>query len=203
MSAPEVDGDSAPETTGGLTHIDGRGHARMVDVTAKPPTKRVAVARCTVEVDGGTSRAIATGAGDALDLIEAARLAGIYAAKRTATLIPLCHPIPLHGLDIQVIVEPDRFVVEATAEVVANTGVEMEALTACAVAALTLAKASGPARAQTSVESLTLWHKSGGRSGDWERSGPDGRMAHRAPSPAPASTPGPGPIPDSAPGSPT
>jgi cyclic pyranopterin phosphate synthase len=162
----------------GLTHIDRKGRARMVDVTGKPLTRRVAVARCAVMTEVGTSRALA-GTPDGIDVIEAARFAGIHAAKCTASLIPLCHPIRIDGVTVDVVTGPDRFEITAVTEIVERTGVEMEALTACAVAALTLVKALAEVDPAASVEDLTLWHKSGGRSGDWERSGPDGRMIHQ------------------------
>jgi cyclic pyranopterin monophosphate synthase len=166
---------STVDRPGGLTHIDERGRARMVDVTDKPLTRRVAVARCSVVTEVDTSRA--TGDGD-VDIVEAARFAGILAAKQTASLIPLCHPIRIDGVRVDVVVRHHRFEVSAVTEIVERTGVEMEALTACAVAALTLVKALADLDPTASIEDLTLWHKSGGRSGDWERRGPDGRMAH-------------------------
>ncbi len=171
---------SAVDRPGGLTHIDERGRARMVDVTGKPLTRRVAVARCSVVTQVDTSRATDVGDGDGggIDIVEAARFAGIQAAKQTASLIPLCHPIRIDGVQVDVVVRPHRFEVSAVTEIVERTGVEMEALTACAMAALTLVKALADLDPTASIEDLTLWHKSGGRSGDWERRGPDGRMAH-------------------------
>ncbi|MGO8859455.1 MAG: cyclic pyranopterin monophosphate synthase MoaC [Acidimicrobiales bacterium] len=166
---------SAVDRPGGLTHIDGHGRARMVDVTAKPLTRRVAVAKCSVVTGADASRA---GEGIDIDVIEAARVAGMLAAKQTASLIPLCHPIRIDGVRVDVVRHAHRFEVSAVTEIVERTGVEMEALTACAVAALTLVKALADLDPAASIEDLTLWHKSGGRSGDWERRGPDNRMTH-------------------------
>jgi cyclic pyranopterin phosphate synthase len=168
----------AGKAQGRLTHIDDHGKARMVDVTQKPLTQRVAVAKCAVISTIGTARALSAYQGE-LDMVEGARFAGIQAAKQTASLIPLCHPIRLDGVSVEIVVESDHFAVSARTEIVERTGVEMEALTACAVAALTLVSALIEVDPAASIEDLTLWHKSGGRSGDWERTGPDGKMRHR------------------------
>jgi cyclic pyranopterin phosphate synthase len=106
------------------------------------------------------------------DMIELARYAGIMAAKQTAKLIPLCHPIEVDSVVVEVRPGRDRFDVQAIAQIVERTGVEMEALTACAVTALTLVGAVHARDPWASVEELTLWHKSGGRSGSWSRSDP-------------------------------
>jgi cyclic pyranopterin phosphate synthase len=169
---------SATTDDGGLTHIDEQGRARMVDVTQKPLTRRIALAKCVVVTDVGTAAAL-TAAEGGLDIVEAARFAGIQAAKQTAMLIPLCHPIRIDRVSVDVVVATHRFEVSATTEIVERTGVEMEALTACAVAALTLFHALLEVDPSASVEALTLWRKSGGRSGIWERTGPDGRMTHQ------------------------
>jgi cyclic pyranopterin phosphate synthase len=120
--------------------------------------------------------------------VEGARFAGIQAAKQTSSLIPLCHPIRIDGVRVDVTLGVHRIEISAVAEIVERTGVEMEALTACAFAALTLVGALMEVDPEASLEELTLWHKSGGRSGDWERQGPEGRLT-RAPGPkgAPAS----------------
>jgi cyclic pyranopterin phosphate synthase len=170
-----IDGEDHP---GGLTHIDRHGVARMVDVTGKPLTRRVAVARCVVVTEADTTRAIAPSP-EGIDIVEAARFAGMQAAKQTASLIPLCHPIRIDWVRVDVVVETGRFEIAAVTEIVERTGVEMEALTACAVAALTLVKALADLDPAASIEDLTLWHKSGGRSGDWERSGPERQMHHQ------------------------
>ena len=121
-----------------LTHIDNRGRARMVDVSAKPVQFREAVARGTIKLQPSTirlikSRAIAKG-----DVLHTARLAGIQAAKRTGELIPLCHPLNLTHVDVDVVVGRNSIDVTATARITAQTGIEMEALTAVAVATLTI-----------------------------------------------------------------
>ena len=162
----------------GLTHIDGQGRARMVDVTQKPLTRRIAVAKCVVATEVGTARALSARE-EGLDVVEAARFAGIQAAKQTASLIPLCHPIRIDRVTVDIGVETHHFAVSAITEIVERTGVEMEALTACAVAALTLFHALLEVDPSATIEALTLWRKSGGRSGEWERTGPEGRMTHR------------------------
>jgi cyclic pyranopterin monophosphate synthase len=162
-----------------LTHIDGHGRAHMVDVTAKPLTKRVAVAKCVVATNANALLTLGEHS-DGLNVVEAARLAGIQAAKQTAFLIPLCHAIRIDRVAVDVHVGEDRIEISALAEVVERTGVEMEALTACGVAALTLAAALVGHDPEVSIEDLTLWHKSGGRSGDWQRSGTDGRLIRDA-----------------------
>jgi cyclic pyranopterin phosphate synthase len=158
-----------------LTHIDAQGRARMVDVTGKPMTRRVAVAKCAVVTSADTAQVLRE-APDGIDIIEAARVAGMQGAKLTWSLIPLCHSIHIDGVDVRVDVQPHRFDVMARTEVTERTGVEMEALTACAIAGTSLVKAIVEFDPEVSIEELTLWHKSGGRSGDWHRPGPDGRL---------------------------
>src|SRR5437764_7908091 len=123
-----------------LTHLDERGQARMVDVGAKPATERWALARAVVRVSPETARVVERGDAPKGDVLGVARLAGIQAAKRTAELIPLCHPLALTFVDIAAEVDADAGAVTLTAEARTNaqTGVEMEAMTACAVAALTV-----------------------------------------------------------------
>jgi cyclic pyranopterin phosphate synthase len=152
--------------------MDEHGHARMIDVTAKPLTRRVAVARCAVvtTVDG---RAALGGVHDGVDPVEAARVAGIQGAKLTSSLVPLCHSIRVDHVSVDVEVTSHRIEITAVTEIVERTGVEMEALTACAVAGLTLVSSLLELDPEASIEELTLWHKSGGRSGEWQRSGPD------------------------------
>ncbi len=134
----------------------------MVDVTGKPWTHRRALARCHVEM-GGAAHALSD------ELINQARLAGIQAAKQTARLIPLCHPLAVSDVDVSVSVRPTSIEIEGTAEVIGQTGVEMEALTACAFAALTLTAALSPTDEGVRITDLELWEKSGGRSGTWLR----------------------------------
>jgi cyclic pyranopterin phosphate synthase len=147
---------------GGLTHLDERGHAHMVDVTGKPETRRRAVAGCRVEWVADSPGF----APDARALAEA-RVAGITAAKATSALVPLCHPLPLEEVRIDFDVRPGMVNVRAETVVVARTGVEMEALAACALAGLSLVGALSPRRAW--LGGLSLHHKSGGRSGTYER----------------------------------
>jgi cyclic pyranopterin monophosphate synthase len=156
----------------------------MVDVMAKPLTRRVALARCAVVTVADATKVLGE-VPDDLDVVEGARFAGIQAAKQTALLIPLCHPIRIDRVRVEVAVDVHRIEISAVTEIVERTGVEMEALTACAVAALTLIKALIHADPEASVEELTLWHKSGGRSGDWVRNGPKDRLTRSL---APATT---------------
>jgi cyclic pyranopterin phosphate synthase len=147
--------------TAALTHVDEVGRARMVDVTGKPETHRRAEARCLVGAVAPSDDVTAVPD----DVLEAARLAGVQAAKATARLIPLCHPLGAVGTDVMVFRRAGVVEVRAVAEVTARTGVEMEALTACLVAGLTIVAAVGPELAR--VDELRVWHKSGGRSGTW------------------------------------
>jgi cyclic pyranopterin monophosphate synthase len=156
-----MDGDA-------LTHLDERGAARMVDVGAKDVTERTAVASCTVVITPATADLLADGTlpkGDALAL---ARVAGIQAAKRTPELIPLCHQIALTGVEIDLHVDRGTGRVEVTATVRARdrTGVEMEALTAASVAALTLYDLVKAVQKDAVITDLRLRRKTGGRSGD-------------------------------------
>jgi cyclic pyranopterin phosphate synthase len=150
----------------------------MVDVTAKPLTRRVALARCAVVTVADATKVLAE-ASDGLVVVEGARFAGIQAAKQTSSLVPLCHPIRIDRVAVDVIVDVHKVEISAVTEIVERTGVEMEALTACAVAALTIVQALIPVDPDASIEELTLWHKSGGRSGDWVRNGPEGRLTRR------------------------
>lgn len=164
------------ELGGAFTHLDRHGHARMVDVTSKAVTSRRAVARAVVRTAAELPDALASCDPDPL---VAARVAGVQAAKRTAELIPLCHPLPVSRLQVEVQVRHQRIEIMAVAEVIERTGVEMEALTACAVTGLTLVAALQPVDPAAWLDQLTLWHKSGGRSGTWERVATDGDGAVR------------------------
>ncbi len=150
-----------------FTHLDETGRARMVDVTGKPVTERRATARCVVRA--GTDALEAVGKDE--DVVPFARAAGIQAAKRTPSLVPLCHPLPLDGAEVRVDLDGAVGIarVEVTTSVVARTGVEVEALTACAFAGLTLLMALRHYDPDATLTTLALWHKSGGRSGTWER----------------------------------
>ncbi len=154
-----------------FTHLDERGRARMVDVTAKQPTRRRALARCAVLTAAPLPEALAGGP-DSPDVMVAARLAGVQAAKQTSQLIPLCHPIPLTDVEVELAIRPGRLEVAARTVVVVRTGVEMEALTACTVAGLTIVRALLGVDPGAQLSALTLWYKAGGRSGTWVRSPP-------------------------------
>ena len=186
MCTPPAQSDQSGPDRGALTHIDDHGRARMVDVMAKALTRRVALARCAVVTSVDATKVLAE-TPDGLNVVEGARFAGIQAAKQTSSLIPLCHPIRIDGVRVEVTVDAHRIEVSAVTDIVERTGVEMEALTACAVAALTLVKALIGVDPEASIEELTLWHKSGGRSGNWERHGPEGHLT-RTVTPAEAST---------------
>ncbi len=155
--------------TDGFTHLDDDGRARMVDVGDKDATRRRAVARATVRMEAETAQALSSGAVPKGDVLAVARVAGIQAAKRTSELVPLCHPLMLSSVAVDLVVGEDRVDVEAVAETVERTGVEMEALTACAVAALTVYDMCKALDRSMVVEGLAVWEKSGGRSGDWRR----------------------------------
>jgi cyclic pyranopterin phosphate synthase len=142
----------------------------MVDVTPKETTHRRALARCKVQMLPETTVAIATNAVNKGDVLGAARIAGIQAAKRTPELIPLCHPLLVGGVLINFTMGDDHVEVEAQVEAVDRTGVEMEAMTACAVAALTIYDMCKSADRSMVITELSLWEKSGGRSGTWRRS---------------------------------
>ncbi len=153
----------------GLTHVDPLGRARMVDVTPKEATHRRALARCRVEMLPETTAKVASNAITKGDVLGAARIAGIQAAKRTADLIPLCHPLLVGSVYIDFTLGDDYVEVETQVETVDRTGVEMEALTACAVAALTIYDMCKSADRSMKIGELALWEKTGGRSGTWRR----------------------------------
>jgi cyclic pyranopterin phosphate synthase len=155
-----------------LTHLDDAGQAQMVDVSDKPPTARRAVARATVIVSPDTARAVHRGDTPKGEVLGTARIAGIQAAKRTAELIPLCHPLALShvGVDAEVDVERGRITLTTEARTTGPTGVEMEALTAASVAALTVYDMVKGIERGARITDLELLEKSGGRSGEWRRS---------------------------------
>jgi cyclic pyranopterin phosphate synthase len=161
--------DLLPMPNRGLTHVDPLGRARMVDVTPKEPTHRRAIARCKVRMLPETTVKIASNAINKGDVLGAARIAGIQAAKRTAELIPLCHPLLVGSVALNFTIGDDFVEVETQVEAVDRTGVEMEAMTACAVAALTIYDMCKSADRSMVVEELCLWEKTGGRSGVWRR----------------------------------
>ncbi|MBD0344664.1 MAG: cyclic pyranopterin monophosphate synthase MoaC [Coleofasciculus sp. Co-bin14] len=152
-----------------LTHLDTQGQAQMVDVSTKVPTQRQAVAAAQVRMNATTFEAIETGNAPKGDVLGTARIAGIMAAKQTANLIPLCHPLPLHKVEVQITpnVELPGYQIQASVTTKAETGVEMEALTAVSVAALTLYDMAKALEKSIQIESIRLLSKTGGKSGDY------------------------------------
>jgi cyclic pyranopterin phosphate synthase len=155
-----------PERPPRLTHLDDAGNARMVDVGAKPETERVARARARVRMSPDSARAVQHGNGPKGEVLGVARLAGVQAAKQTGQLIPLAHPLALTFVEVSASVEPERGLVELVSEVrtVGRTGVEMEAMTACAVAALTVYDMVKGIERGVKIEQVVLLEKRGGRS---------------------------------------
>lgn len=167
MRPGEAAGPQVPERTAGLTHVDARGQARMVDVSDKPVTARQASAAglvlCSPEVvallrEGGVPK------GDALAV---ARIAGLQAAKRTPDLVPLAHPVAVHAVQVDLEVVDEGVQIRATVRTADRTGVEMEALTCVAVAALALVDMVKAVDRQARITDVRVVAKSGGRSGDW------------------------------------
>ena len=154
-----------------LTHLDASGRARMVDVGAKPVSERTATARAIVKVSASTARKVADGDAPKGDVLAVARIAGIQAAKRTAELIPLCHPLGLSYVGVDATVDQASGEIELLAEArtTGQTGVEMEAMTAASVAALTVYDMVKGIERGAEIYSVVLLTKSGGRSGDWRR----------------------------------
>ena len=150
-----------------LSHFNASGQAAMVDISAKRPTRRTATASAFVELSAAVLAALpANPKGNPL---EVARIAGIQAAKRTADLIPLCHPLPLSHIDLQAEIVPGGVLIRATVATTAPTGVEMEALTAAAVAALTVYDMTKALDKSIVIRNIQLEEKSGGKSGDFHR----------------------------------
>lgn len=152
-----------------LSHVDEEGRIEMVGVGHKADTERVAVARGEVRMKPATLRLIVEGEAPKGDVLTTAQVAGIMAAKRTHTLIPLCHPLPLTKVDVEFAIdrETSRIVITATARCTGKTGVEMEALTAVSVAALTIYDMAKAAEKTMRIDDIHLVSKSGGKSGDW------------------------------------
>ena len=150
-------------------HINSAGDAHMVDVEKKSPTHRRATARAIVRLNSEAFDAVCTDSADKGSVLTVAKIAGIQAAKKTADLIPLCHPIPLDHIDVRFDLDGDAYIVgiRATAVAVARTGVEMEALTACAVAALTIYDMLKSIQKDIRVADIQLLHKQGGESGEY------------------------------------
>jgi cyclic pyranopterin monophosphate synthase len=152
----------------GLTHFDAAGHAAMVDVGAKPETARSATARARVTMQPATLRMIVQGEAKKGDVFGVARLAGIMAAKRTADLIPLCHPLPITAVTVDLTADgEDAVEIAATVRTTGRTGVEMEALTAASIAALTVYDMCKAVDRGMRVDGLRVVEKSGGKSGDF------------------------------------
>ena len=154
-----------------LSHVDADGRARMVDVTAKAESHRVARAAGTIRMESATLDAIRGNQIAKGDVLGVARLAGIMAAKKTAELIPLCHPLPLHDVDVQLTLDANLpgVRVEATSQTVARTGVEMEALTAVSVALLTVYDMAKAIDRDMIIGDIVLLAKTGGKGGPWSR----------------------------------
>ena len=152
-----------------LTHLDPLGRARMVDVTQKEPTHRRAIARCKVHMTAETASLVARGAITKGDVLSVARVAGIQASKKTPDLIPLCHQLTIGSVYVNFTIEDSYIEVEAQVETVDRTGVEMEAMTAASVAALTIYDMCKSADRTMTIGELTLWEKTGGRSGTYRR----------------------------------
>jgi cyclic pyranopterin phosphate synthase len=152
-----------------LTHIDQSGHARMVDVSSKTETIREATAKGRVTMQPETLALITTGTAKKGDVLAVARLAGIMAAKRTADLIPLCHPLPISAVTLDIDLTEYAIEIAATVRTTGRTGVEMEALTAVSVAALTVYDMLKAADRAMTIEAIRVVQKSGGKSGDFSQ----------------------------------
>lgn len=159
-----------PRTGAALTHIDSKGEARMVDVSAKPATERVAIAEGRVVMSKATLELIVSGNARKGDVLGTARLAGIMAAKRTSELIPLCHPLALSKVELDITADAKLpgCTVRATVNVTGPTGVEMEALTAVSVACLTIYDMVKAVERGVHIEGIHLVEKKGGKSGHYQ-----------------------------------
>ena len=154
-----------------LSHMDERGRARMVDVTEKDVTRRVAVARGVVAMRAETLDAVSEGQIPKGDVLAVARIAGIMAAKKTSDLVPMCHPLDISGVDVELVPRqsPPSVEIEATVRTTGRTGVEMEALTAVSVAGLTIYDMCKAVDRGMTIGEVRLVHKSGGKSGAFDR----------------------------------
>jgi len=168
MSQPPSQNFSEPSS---LSHLDDRGNAQMVDVSAKSATVRQATAAGRIRMSPATFEAIASGNAPKGDVLGTAKIAGIMAAKQTSNLVPLCHPLPLQNIDVQLSPDADLpgYQIRATVKTKAETGVEMEALTAVSVTALTLYDMAKALDKGMEIEGIRLLHKTGGKSGEWVR----------------------------------
>ena len=154
-----------------LSHLNEKGEAEMVDVSSKNVTRRQAIAQGKITMKLATFEAIETGNTPKADVLGTAKLAGIMAAKQTANLIPLCHPLPLHKIEVNIRGDENLpgYIIEATVITKAETGVEMEALTAVSVAALTLYDMAKALEKSMKIENICLISKTGGKSGDYQK----------------------------------
>ncbi len=151
----------------GLTHLDESGAARMVDVGGKAPSQRVAIAAGSIRMSDATLQAVREGNGPKGDVLGAARIAGIMAAKKTSELIPLCHPLPLDAVSLEFDFIEGAVTATATASTTGKTGVEMEALTATSIALLTIYDMAKALEKGMVISEVRLLEKRGGKSGDW------------------------------------
>lgn len=153
-----------------LSHLNPQGQAQMVDVSAKSESVRTAIAQARVKMQLATLAQIEAGNAPKGDVLGTARIAGIMAAKQTAHLIPLCHPLPLQKVTVEIIANPELpgYEIRATVKTKAETGVEMEALTAASIAALTLYDMAKALEKSIEIQVVRLLHKSGGKSGDYQ-----------------------------------
>ncbi|BAS54144.1 MoaC protein [Leptolyngbya boryana NIES-2135] len=160
------------ENSSTLSHLDAQGQAQMVDVSAKSATIRQATAIARVRMKPETLLAIESGNSPKGDVLSTARIAGIMAAKQTSNLIPLCHPLPIQKVEVNIIAVPELpgFEIQATVKIKAETGVEMEALTAASIAALTLYDMAKALEKSITIEQICLLSKTGGKSGDYQQS---------------------------------
>ena len=152
-----------------LSHLDDEGNVHMVDVGAKPVTRRIARARCVVAMSSATSDAVLGGGVGKGDVLATVRLSAIQAVKRTSDLIPLCHPLPVDGIEVDIERIADGFAITVTVSVEARTGVEMEAMTGAAVGGLVMYDMIKGVDRGASLAAVELLAKSGGRSGEWTR----------------------------------
>ncbi len=167
---PDVDAptsEAASEAASGLTHVDERGHARMVDVSAKPVTAREASAAGRVLLSAAAVTALREGTVPKGDALAVARIAGLQAAKLTPTLVPLAHPVAVHAVVVDLDVVDDGVDVAATVRTADRTGIEMEALTCVTVAALALVDMVKAVDKHARITDVRVTAKSGGRTGDW------------------------------------
>src|ERR671912_297116 len=170
--------DALPKSRATLTHFDDTGRARMVDVGDKAETERVAVASGRVRMTGATVELIRTGRAAKGDVLAVAQVAAVMGAKKTADLIPMCHPLMLTRIDVVFDLRQEDVLIEATVATRGRTGVEMEALTAVATAALTIYDMVKAVDRGMSIEEIQLESKEGGRSGRWSR---EAEMAGKTP----------------------